>query len=277
MSLDFTLGKYRELLQCARDQNYELLTVADFLSGSKRDGRTIVLRHDVDRDPLYALRLALIEAHMGVRSTSYFRFTRRVFQPRLIAEVASMGHEVGYHYEVLDKAQGDVAKALERFGYELGELRRVAEIKTVAMHGNPLTPWDNRDIWGAGSLDDFDLVGEAYLSMSDVNYLSDAGRTWSQRRKMKDWMPGTKGATRVEPQVVSTGDVMRWLSGSSAGPICLSVHPERWAATAGQWIGSCVVDSLINLGKWAICSSAVCSRCAPAVAACLRCPGRRQW
>ena len=208
----------------------------------------------------------MIEAQMGVRSTSYFRFTRRVFRPELVAEIVSMKHEVGYHYEVLDKTQGDVAKALERFGYELGELRRVAEVKTVAMHGNPLTPWDNRDIWAAGSLDDFGLLGEAYLSMRGVSYLSDAGRTWSQHRKIKDWMPSMGDGTSAMPQVRSTDEVIRWLSERAAGPVCLSVHPERWAATPGQWIESCVIDSLLNLGKWAICSSAFCSRCAPALA-----------
>jgi len=277
MSRDFTLEKYCELLQCAIGHKYELLTVADFLTDPKRgDTRTIVLRHDVDRDPCYAWRLGELEANLGVRSTMYFRFTRRIFRPEVVARIASMGHEVGYHYEVLDRTRGDIPEALERFGYELAEMRKVAEVKTAAMHGNPLTPWDNRDIWGTSSFADFNLLGEAYLSMIDVRYLSDAGRTWSQHRKIKDWMPPCGDTTKIGPHVQSTNDVIAWLGQCTAGSVCLSVHPERWAASARQWIQSCAIDALLNVGKLAICPIAHCSRCAPTVAGYMSCLRRRQ-
>jgi len=50
------------------------------------------------------------------------------------------------------------------------------------MHGNPLTAHDNRDISNENpqaEFDEFDLLGEAYLSMdfTDVTYFSDTGRT----------------------------------------------------------------------------------------------------
>ncbi|MBN1153204.1 MAG: hypothetical protein JXA58_08330, partial [Dehalococcoidia bacterium] len=123
---------------------------------------------------------------------------------------------------------------------------------------------------------DFGLLGEAYLSMINVRYLSDAGRTWSQHRKIKDWMPPAGDTTKVGPHVESTNDVIAWLGQCTAGSVCLSVHPERWAASARQWIESCAIDALLNLGKSAICPITHCSRCAPTVAGYISCLGRRQ-
>jgi hypothetical protein len=59
--------------------------------------------------------MALIEHEYGIRSTYYFRTVKEVFQPDIIRKIADHGHEIEYHYEVLDKA------------------------KTICMHGNPLT------------------------------------------------------------------------------------------------------------------------------------------
>jgi hypothetical protein len=52
------------------------------------------------------------------------------------------------------------------------------------MHGSPLLPWDNRDIWARATPADFGLVGEVYRDIDYrlVHYLSDTGRTWHPTR-----------------------------------------------------------------------------------------------
>ena len=61
------------------------------------------MRHDVDRKPENALKMAEIERQFGIFGTYYFRSTKEVFKAEIMQEIEKMGHEVGYHYEVLDK------------------------------------------------------------------------------------------------------------------------------------------------------------------------------
>ncbi len=250
MTLDFTLAKYEELMRCLLDSGYAVRSVAEYLAcAGARSPTDVVLRHDVDRFVGRALAMARLEHRMGVHSTYYFRTTRRVFKPDAIAEIACMGHEVGYHYEVLDKTRGDQAAASALFAMELAAFRQMAEVKTCAMHGNPLTRWDNRDLWEKCSWKDFGLLGEAYLSFHDVVYLSDTGRTWSPRNKVKDWMPGGDGRVAAQPDVRSTDDLIRWLGSGDRGPVYLTAHPERWQDGPAQWMASATMDLGVNVVK----------------------------
>jgi len=45
-----------------------------------------------------------------------------------------LGHEIGYHYEVLSKANGDYETAVELFEQELSEFRKITDVKTICMH-----------------------------------------------------------------------------------------------------------------------------------------------
>lgn len=137
---DFTLKKYTELCEAIVSSSYVPKTIQEFLIQDHLD-KSIILRHDVDRKPNRAQKMALIEHEHGIRSTYYFRTVKGVFQPDIIRNIADLGHEIGYHYEVLYKAKGDVEKAIEIFGQELKALRETAPIKTICMHGNPLTSW----------------------------------------------------------------------------------------------------------------------------------------
>ncbi len=60
----------------------------------------VILRHDVDARPQNSLRLARLEHTLGIQGTYYFRIPH-TFQPSIIQEIASLGHEIGYHYETL--------------------------------------------------------------------------------------------------------------------------------------------------------------------------------
>ncbi|MBA3045025.1 MAG: hypothetical protein KKH41_07830 [Candidatus Thermoplasmatota archaeon] len=62
MSRDFTLEKYSELLQALKE-NYTIMGVSDYLSLPIEDDFIAVLRHDVDKFPERAVRMALLEKH----------------------------------------------------------------------------------------------------------------------------------------------------------------------------------------------------------------------
>ena len=63
----------------------------------------VVLRHDIGRKPKNALRMAELDQKLGIQSTYYFRFPY-TFKPDIIGKIHDLGHEMGYQYEVLIKA-----------------------------------------------------------------------------------------------------------------------------------------------------------------------------
>jgi len=243
---DFTLSKYRELCQCMVGSGYSVLRVRDYLCKRGAGDDIVILRHDVDRRPEKALQMALLESELGITSTYYFRMTEGVFKPGLIREIASLGHEIGYHYEVLDKARGDMEKAVELFRAELSELRRIVDVETVAMHGNPLSTWVNSDIWLAREFEEFELLGDPYLSIDygEVAYLSDTGRSWDGRYSVKDVVNRVRrGRLRTTDDVIG---VFR-LRGFSK--VCVIAHPSRWNEALLPWIVELAGQSVKNLGK----------------------------
>lgn len=54
--MDFTLKTYKSLLESISDSGYEFQTFEEFILSPKE--RVVVLRHDVDRLPNNALRMA---------------------------------------------------------------------------------------------------------------------------------------------------------------------------------------------------------------------------
>jgi hypothetical protein len=216
-----------------------------------------ILRHDVDRKPANALKVARLEAESGLRATYYFRFKESVFKPDLIREIERMGHEIGYHYETLDKAKGDYEKAIGIFQDELAEFRKIVPLRTICMHGNPLTKWDNRDLWKRYDFREFGLVGEAYLSFdaAAVTYFSDTGRTWSERHKVKDRLPrarddDTNGSERA--QVASTEDVIELIMEQESDQLYLLSHPNRWSCHVPEWLVEYGLDTAANLTKMSL-------------------------
>jgi hypothetical protein len=102
--LDFTLEKYKDLCLALLDSGYTPLAVYSYLTGKQRNNKKlIVLRHDIDRKPENALRMAELEHELGIQSTYYFRVPY-TFKPEIIGKIHDLGHEIGYHYEVLSKA-----------------------------------------------------------------------------------------------------------------------------------------------------------------------------
>jgi len=254
MQLDFMLEKYRNLCRVTRNFRYNVLTVKTYLNRQNPPDRFLILRHDVDRKPNRAVKMAKLEQEFGINSTYYFRFNRKVFQPDLIKEIASMGHEIGYHYETLDKTKGDYEKAIQIFEHELAEFRKITEVNTICMHGNPLTKWVNRDLWTKYDFRDFGLVGEAYLSFSSDNivYLSDTGRTWDTEHKIKDYLHSATSVDNKEcksPVATSTNDIMKLFNNGQLNYAYLLVHPERWSNNLIGWAADSVLDTGVNLAK----------------------------
>ena len=108
---DFTLKSYQSLVQAFQRTDYQFQTFEEWMT-TPNEGKTIVLRHDVDELAWNALKMAQLENSLGVRATYYFRVVKQSNVPEVIEQIVGLGHEIGYHYEDLALAEGDEAKAI---------------------------------------------------------------------------------------------------------------------------------------------------------------------
>ena len=228
---DFELEKYGKLCETIVQENYKILTFKDYISEEPKD-KFVILRHDVDSKPYRALRMARLENKLNIKSSYYFRYNKSVFDPKIIKEIDELGHEIGYHYEVLSKTKGDFPRALELFLEELSEFRKICEIKTICMHGSPLSKYDNREMWKIFDFKLYGIKGEAYLSAGkDLDYFSDTGWNWNSKHKLRDYISGNKNNLLID----STDDLLDLVKNKSSGRIYLLAHPGNWAGNSQEW------------------------------------------
>ncbi len=242
---DFTLGRYCELCENVLENGYKVFTVQSYLQ-KHPESNFVILRHDVDSKPQKALKMAELESQMGISSTYYFRSTKSVFIPKIIEKVYAKGHEIGYHYEVLSKAQGDFKEAIRLFERELNEFKKICDIDTICMHGSVLSKYDNRTLWNHYDFRDFGIAGEAYLSMGEnFHYFSDTGWEWSNKHKLRDIMP----FMRDELPISSTADLTGAMINNKLNNIYLLVHPGNWADSFRNWCHILIENKVFNIGK----------------------------
>ncbi len=246
--MDFTIDKYRELLLALQGSGYELMRYDEFCGG-KRAEKMIVMRHDVDRSVKRARRLARVENEMGVNASYYFR---EKFIGDDVVCIVSLGHEVGYHYEELVTEKGDVERAYARFMRNVCVLRELADVRTITMHGSPMSRFDSKDIWRVYDYKKLGLIGEPQIDVdwNEMFYLTDTGRSWngvSRRDKVAEralvWK--TKGWVYEK-----TDDVIRALKeGRFPNCVMMTTHPQRWADGWGEWLKELVMQRVKNWVK----------------------------
>ena len=103
------------------------------------DNNWLVIKHDVETNVAKALKLAEIEHAHNIQATYYVQADLVKENYKILQEIASLGHEVSYHYDVLDEFNGDIIKARENFISNIELFNEFGfEIKTICPHGNPI-------------------------------------------------------------------------------------------------------------------------------------------
>ena len=108
--MQFTYSAYETLIALLRAQEYAFCDYHDHA----QHPRCVILRHDIDNSLPQAVRLAEIEAELGVKST-YFVLLRTDFYnvasktgQDALRRILSLGHEIGLHYDEIAYVESNI-------------------------------------------------------------------------------------------------------------------------------------------------------------------------
>ncbi len=222
--------EYRKLLRIALQQGYAVLSLEAWLADPTLAARQprLLLRHDVDQYPASALRMAAIEAEVGVRSTWYFRW--RTANPHVIETIAAAGHAVGLHYETLtrellrrglgaDAAAALIPEARELLHAELQAFaQRFGPARSACPHGDTRMPGVHN--------------GVLLLDQDCANY----GLLWDARAAMRRhpldvWLTDRSAAQGSWKDRLDPIDLVI----DRRSPILVVVHPNNWVSGPALW------------------------------------------
>lgn len=254
--MDFTLKTYKHLLETLQKSGYRSITFTEYMEGIRPE-RFVILRHDVDKLPFNSLRIARIEKEAGMISSYYFRAVPESWDEDVIKEIASLGHEVGYHYESLASCEGDIAAAYQDFEKNLIKLRQLVPVRTICMHGSPMSQYDSRLLWENSNYHNLGILGEPYFDVdySDVFYLTDTGRRWdgfkvSLRDKIEKYQEiWCKNGLVFH----TTDDIIRAIfEGRFPLRVMITTHPQRWTCQTIPWLKELLLQNVKNVIKFIV-------------------------
>lgn len=172
---DFTVDGYRALLEALLARGY---TGRDF-DKVRPERSDVVLRHDIDLWPAYALPIAHVEAELGLSAWYFFLVRSPVYgiaDPKTVsvmADLIGMGHSIGLHFDAALFADDSTILDAEA-QWECGVLERLTgrPISMVSFH-RPQRSLLGRDDLIAGR-------DHSYRSryFNDIGYCSDSRGGW---------------------------------------------------------------------------------------------------
>ena len=203
--------------------------------------RFVVLKHDVETNVANAHRLASIEHKYGICGSYYVQayLMSDSENIRLLKEMQSWGHEISYHYDVLDAHEGNYEAAEKDFikysnvfavnGFTYG---------TICQHGNPVKKREgytsNRDFFRNKEIRSrypqwVDMVVDySQFAMSKYRYISDASYRWNiiTEPETNDLHPEVKNA-----KVGGFKNLLALVQDTDYSYV-ISTHPHRWMSAA---------------------------------------------
>lgn len=249
---DFTLRAYQEYVRALQGSYREILRLYEYFLANPKPDHFCIVRHDVDRKPDRALRMAQLENLLGLKATYFFRAKSHTFIPATMRAIYELGHEIGYHYESLSDARGNRELAKKDFEKNLTAMRKIVPIRTAAMHGRPFSKFNNLNLWqdpdDSSHLNKtFGLLGEVYLDIdySDVAYISDTGRNWSSNKSNRR----DKVQSDVKKDFKNGKQLLQYFKNSPHPKLIFAVHPERWTDAKPAYYLRCLFDICANIAK----------------------------
>lgn len=241
----------RELLS-----NYSnFFTVEEYLNSTliKNINKFIILRHDVDKNPSNSLKFAKIQNEMDIKGTYYFRMLPCSWDVDKVLEISNLGHEIGYHYETMDQANGNLNLAWDLFNKNLDQMRKIVDVNTISMHGSPMSKFDNRDLWNKYDYKQLGILGEPYLDIdfNEIFYITDTGRRWDGWKvSVRDKVSGYENWIENGYIYRNTDEIVKAVSLQKfPKKTMFTFHPQRWHNDLKNWTQELMVQKLKNIVK----------------------------
>lgn len=210
---------------------------------SAEQNKFVVLKHDIENTVPKAYKMAEIEHRYGHRGT-YYAHAYLLDNPqnvKLLQKMQEMGHEISYHYDVMDSNHGNLDGAIKEFDANLKRFESLSfSVVTVCQHGNPVVErigyTSNRDFFRNRRVqalypDIADIMvdyKEKYHT--DYTYYSDAGRKFKMI-----FDPINNDVVNSDDKNVPYEDLKALLEALPDQAI-ISTHPHRWTDSALSYI-----------------------------------------
>ena len=216
-----------------QSHGYSVQNVTEYMHNPKPT--SAIIRHDVDSWPINSYQMASVENDLGISSTYYFRKSTISFNDKIIKKIIDLGHEIGYHYEDLATNRGNYKEALESFTNNLIFFRTYYPVKTIAMHGRPLSKWNSMDMWEKYNFKDLGIECEPYLDIdfNKIAYLTDTGNCWDGAQySVRDHV---RSALKISAH--STYDLIGLIKSDKLPErVLFNIHPARWNDDIAKWL-----------------------------------------
>ena len=207
------------------------ITVSQILNQSTSNW--IAIKHDVETNVEKALHIAKIEAKYNIKATYYIQADLLDKNYELLQKISSLGHEVTYHYDVLDANNGDINKSIEEFTSNIEKFKKYGfDVQTVCPHGNPVmirSGWNsNKDFFRDNEVVKlFPNILDMVVQLPDrldykYTYISDAGYCWNQIVNIESNDVKNDGDIKIKDYK----ELLEFISTKES--VILSAHPHRW-------------------------------------------------
>ena len=112
----FTYKLWEKFCKTLNERGLNSVT-AKYVLDNNSNEKYVVLKHDVETKVKNALKLAQIEANYGHCGSYYVQAYLLENKENLdmLNKIKELGHEVSYHYDVMDFAKGDLDLAIKEF------------------------------------------------------------------------------------------------------------------------------------------------------------------
>lgn len=249
----FVYKNWEKFCKLLDKENKHSITAENVLKSNPEKGY-VVLKHDVETNVQKAYELAKIESKYKQFGTYYVQayLLQDEKNIALLSGMQAMGHEVSYHYDVLDSSKGDMEKAEAEFEKNLELFRQNGfNVSTVCQHGNPVVErigyTSNRDFFRN------EKTRQLYPDIADIMvdfkekanteylYFSDAGR-----RFKLIYDPINNDRINSDDKNIAFGEPAELIKYAGTQNCIISTHPHRWSKTAFEYYSKLWAFKLIK-------------------------------
>ncbi len=211
-------------------------------------GTYLILKHDVETNVGSALRMAQIEHQWGHCGSYYVQayLLEKEENIAMLRKMQEMGHEISYHYDVMDSNRGHIPGAMAEFEANCRLFENNGfSLSTLCQHGNPVVErkgyTSNRDFFRDPE------VQKKYPQLADIMvdfkekaagttaylYFSDAGRRF---KLIHD--PVNNDLIPSDDKNIPFDTLQAlWDYVQEQQQNCIiSTHPHRWVASRVKYV-----------------------------------------